>query len=139
MFPKFLRWLPKYRLSTPTKRSFQTWCMVVDNLAANDVSFFVVVVVVVVFGDFVFIVVLFGFFLFWVLCDFQMSLTPWLRCEEHVECEWAQELNGRQVCLSVAMGDIGILVTRYWLRFNMCTLLRRFLPFLVLPSGWQTF
>ena len=56
MYLRFLRWLPKYRLSTPPKRSFQTWCMVVDNLAANDVSFFVVVVVVVVvFGDFVFL------------------------------------------------------------------------------------
>ena len=41
MYPRFLHWLPKYHLSTPPKHSFQTWRMVVDNLAANDVSFFV--------------------------------------------------------------------------------------------------
>ena len=28
---------------------------------------------------------------------FQMSLDPWLGCEEHAECEWAQVLNGCQV------------------------------------------
>ena len=27
-----------------------------------------------------------GLFSFWVLCDFQMSLNPWLGCEEHAEC-----------------------------------------------------
>ena len=42
-------------------------------------------------------------------------------------------------CLSVAMEDIGILVIGYWLRFNMRTLLRQFLPILVPPFGWQTF
>ena len=26
-----------------------------------------------------------------------MSLDPWLGCEEHAKCEWAQELNGSQV------------------------------------------
>ena len=35
------------------------------------------------------------FFSFRVFCDFQMSLDPWLGCEEYAECEWAQELNGR--------------------------------------------
>ena len=35
------------------------------------------------------------FFSFLVLRDFQMSLDPWLGCEEYAECEWAQELNGR--------------------------------------------
>ena len=47
------------------------------------------------------------FFSFWVLCDFQMSLDPWLGCEEFVECEWAQELNGRQVLFEFGHG-------RYW-------------------------
>jgi len=56
MFPKFLCWLPKYRLSTPPKRSFQTWRMVVDNLAANDVRFLLLLLLLLfVFGDFVFL------------------------------------------------------------------------------------
>ena len=42
-------------------------------------------------------------------------------------------------CLNVAMGGIGILVTKYWLRFNTCTLLKWFLPIIVLLFGWQTF
>ena len=33
------------------------------------------------------------FFFFGVLGDVQMSLDPWLRCEEHDECAWARELN----------------------------------------------
>ena len=41
MYPRFLRWLPKYRLSTPPKQSLQVWRMVIDNLTANVVSFFV--------------------------------------------------------------------------------------------------
>ena len=41
MYPRFLRWLPKYRLSTPPKQSLQVWRMVIDNLTTNDVSFFV--------------------------------------------------------------------------------------------------
>ena len=40
MFPRFLRGLPKYRLSVPPKRSMQAWCMVIDDLATNEVSFF---------------------------------------------------------------------------------------------------
>ena len=40
MYPRFLLWLPKYRLSKPLKRSLQVWRMVIDNLAADDVSFF---------------------------------------------------------------------------------------------------
>ena len=35
--------------------------------------------------------------LFWVLYDVQMSLDPWLGCEEHDECAWAWELNEHQV------------------------------------------
>ena len=38
--PRFLRCLPKYRLSTPSKRSLEIWCMVIDNLTVADVIFF---------------------------------------------------------------------------------------------------
>ena len=40
--PRFLRCLPKYRLSTPSKRSLEIWCMVIDNLIVADVIFFLV-------------------------------------------------------------------------------------------------
>ena len=36
-----------------------------------------------------------------------MSLNPWLGCEEHVKCAWAQELNGHQVLFECGHG-------RYW-------------------------
>ena len=32
IYPRFLHWLPKYRLSMPPKRSLEVWCMVIDNL-----------------------------------------------------------------------------------------------------------
>ena len=38
IFPRFLRWLPKYHLSTPSRRSLEIWCMVIDNLIVDDVS-----------------------------------------------------------------------------------------------------
>ena len=38
---------------------------------------------------FSFCAIWFGFFSFLVLCDFQMSLVPWLGCKEYAECEWA--------------------------------------------------
>ena len=40
-------------------------------------------------------------------CDFQMSLNPWVGCEEYADCEWALELNGRQVLFECGHG-------RYW-------------------------
>ena len=40
MYPRFLHWLPKYHLSTPSKRSLQVWHMVIDNLTVANVSFF---------------------------------------------------------------------------------------------------
>ena len=40
MYLRFLRWLPKYRLSTPSKRSLEVWRMVIDNLTAANVIFF---------------------------------------------------------------------------------------------------
>jgi len=40
MYPRFLHWLPKYHLSTPSKRSLEVWRMVIDNLIVADVSYF---------------------------------------------------------------------------------------------------
>ena len=40
MYPRFLHWLPKYHLLTPSKRSLQVWRMVIDNLVVVDVNFF---------------------------------------------------------------------------------------------------
>jgi len=42
-------------------------------------------------------------------------------------------------CFNMAMGGTGILETRFWLRFNTRTLLKRSLPILVLLFSWQTF
>ena len=39
IFPRFLRWLPKHRLSTPSMRSLKIWRLVIDNLTADDVSY----------------------------------------------------------------------------------------------------
>ena len=75
--------------------------MVIDSLAIDDVSFFYCCFFLW------FCVVLFGFFSLWVFCDFQMSLNPWLGCEEHVEYAWAQELNGCQLLFECGHG-------RYW-------------------------
>ena len=38
IFPKFLHWLPKHCLSTPSRRSLEIWCLVINNLTTNDVS-----------------------------------------------------------------------------------------------------
>ena len=38
IFPRFLHWLPKHRLSTPSRRSLEIWRLVIDNLTADDVS-----------------------------------------------------------------------------------------------------
>ena len=40
IYPRFLHWLPKYRLSTPSKRSLEIWHMVINNLTIDDVSLF---------------------------------------------------------------------------------------------------
>ena len=79
MYPRFLRWLPKYHLSEPPKRSLQVWHMVIDNLTADDVSFFVFFLfsflsgfVLFFFFFFFFLLLLCGlaFFSFWVFHDF---------------------------------------------------------------------
>ena len=38
IFPRFFCWLPKHRLSTPSRRSLEIWRLVIDNLTADDVS-----------------------------------------------------------------------------------------------------
>ena len=38
IFPRFLRWLPKYCLSIPSRRSLEIWRLVIDNLIVDDVS-----------------------------------------------------------------------------------------------------
>ena len=38
IFPRFLHWLPKPRLSTPSKHSLEIWRLVIDNLTVDDVS-----------------------------------------------------------------------------------------------------
>ena len=38
IFPRFLRWFPKHRLSMPSKRSLEIWRLVIDNLITDDVS-----------------------------------------------------------------------------------------------------
>ena len=35
---------------------------------------------------------------------FQMSLNPWVGCEEYAKCEWALELNSCQVLLECGHG-----------------------------------
>ena len=72
---------------------FASLAMVIDNLTVDNVSFSFLFFLCVGFCVWLW----FGFLSFWVLCNFQMSLDPWLGHEKHVECEWARELNGRQV------------------------------------------
>ena len=38
IYPRFLYWLPKHRLSMPSKRSLEIWHMVIDNLTVDDVT-----------------------------------------------------------------------------------------------------
>ena len=40
IFPSFLCWLPKYRLSPPSRCSLEVWCLVIDNLTIDDVNSF---------------------------------------------------------------------------------------------------
>ena len=40
IFPRFLRWFPKHRLSPPSWRSLEIWRLVSDNLTIDDVSTF---------------------------------------------------------------------------------------------------
>ena len=56
IFPRFLCWLPKHHLSTPSRHSLEIWCLVIDNLTADNV---------VAQTSFVYTLWL-GFFSFWV-------------------------------------------------------------------------
>ena len=38
IFPRFLCWLPKHCLFTPSRCSLEIWHLVIDNLTADDVS-----------------------------------------------------------------------------------------------------
>ena len=38
IFPRFLRWFPRYRLSTPSRHSLEIWHMVIDNLTFDGMS-----------------------------------------------------------------------------------------------------
>ena len=40
IFPRFLCWLPKHRLSIPFRRSLEIWRLVIDNLTIDDVNSF---------------------------------------------------------------------------------------------------
>ena len=40
IYPRFLHWLPKYCLLTPSKRYLEVWHMLIDNLIVANVSFF---------------------------------------------------------------------------------------------------
>ena len=40
IFPRFLRLLPKHRLSPPCRHSLEIWHLVIDNMRIDDVSSF---------------------------------------------------------------------------------------------------
>ena len=40
IFPRFLRWLSKHRLSPPSRYSLEIWRLVIDNLTIDDMSSF---------------------------------------------------------------------------------------------------
>ena len=93
MASRFLRWLPKHRLSIPSRCSLEIWCLLIDNLTANDVSPFPLFFLCV--WDLWCLVVIWSFSHFGLCVIFQMTLNPWVGCEKYAECEWALELNNR--------------------------------------------
>ena len=98
IFPRFLLWLPKHCLSPPFRRSLELWCLVIDNLTSDDVSSFFLLFKSLALGyDLVSSLSEF-------LCDFQMNLNPWARCEGYAKCEWALELNSWQVLFECGHG-----------------------------------
>ena len=102
IFPRFLRWLPKHRLSTPSCHSLEIWRLVIDNLTVDDVSssssffwnlwYLAIVQSLLILSSFV---------------TFQMNLNPWAGCEGYAKCEQALKLNGCQVLFKCGHG-------RYW-------------------------
>ena len=103
IFPRSLCWLPKHRLSPPSRHSLELWRLVIHNLTIDDVrSFFFLLFKSLALGyD---LVSSLSEFLFMI---FQMNLNPWAGCEGYVECERALELNGRQVLFECGHG-------KYW-------------------------
>ena len=101
-FPRFLRWLPKRRLSTPSRRSLEIWHLMIDNLTADDLSPFPLL-----FFNLWYLVMAWSFLIIGSFVIFQMSLNPWVGCEGYVECEQASEMNGLQVLFECRHG-------RYW-------------------------
>ena len=87
IFPRFLCWLPKHRLSTPSRHSLEIWRLVIDNLTADDVSSFSLSIDSLALG--------YGL------------VVSHSGCEGYAECERALELNGHQVFFECGHG-------RYW-------------------------
>ena len=135
--PRFLRCLPKYRLSTPSKRSLEIWCMVIDNLIVADVIFFLVGSYILrVFVIWLWFGIFFHFGCFVIFrCLWILGLD--VRSMLSVNGLWSWMV--ARCCLNVAMGGIGILAIGCWLRFNLNVLLRQFYFLLVPPFGWLTF
>ena len=50
IFPRFLRWLRKHRLSIPSRRSLEIWRLVIDNLTIDVSSFFLLLFKSLAFG-----------------------------------------------------------------------------------------
>ena len=50
IFPRFLRWLPKHRLSPSSRCSLELWRLVIDNLTIDVSSFFLLLFKSLAFG-----------------------------------------------------------------------------------------
>ena len=101
IFPRFLRWLPKHRLSMPSRHSLEIWHLVIDNLTTDDVSpsFFFFF-----FSFFLWYLVMAWSFLILGPVIFQMCLNLGVGCEGYAECEQALELNGQHVLFECGHG-----------------------------------
>ena len=38
IYPRYLRWLPKYRLSMPSRHTLEIWRMEIDNMTVDEIS-----------------------------------------------------------------------------------------------------
>ena len=87
IFPRFLHWLPKHRLSIPSRHSLELWRLVIDNLTIDDVcSFFLLLL------NLQHLVMAWSFLIMSSFETFQMNLNPWAGCEGYGECEQAIEI-----------------------------------------------
>ena len=71
IFPRFLRWLPKHRLSLPSRRSLELWCLVIDNLTIDDVSSFFLLLL-----NLRHLIMAWSFLILSSFVTFQMNLNP---------------------------------------------------------------